>query len=187
MSLRISGGRHRGRPLQAMEGLQVRPTGARAREAAFDILAHGAPAAFRRLRDAEVLDAFAGTGALGLEALSRGAARATFIEKDRAAVDLLRANAERLGEGARSHVIPGDATRPPPAARPVDIAFLDPPYGEGLAPLALVALAEAGWLATGSVAMVETAAADGFTAPAGFRLIDQRRYGKAAITFLVRE
>src|SRR5690606_23314517 len=119
--------------------------------------------------------------------LSRGAARATFIERDRAAIDLLRANAERLGEGPRSHVIYGDATRPPPTARAVDIAFLDPPYGEGLAPLALVALADAGWLAPVSVAMVDTAAAVGVTAPAGFRLIDERRYGKAAITFLVRE
>ena len=187
MSLRIAGGRHRGRPLQALEDGRVRPTAARAREAAFDILLHGQPAALQPLRDAVVLDAFAGTGALGLEALSRGAAHATFIEKDRAALAALRQNVERLGEVARSDIRAGDATRPPRAMRPADIAFLDPPYGEGLAATALTALAQAGWLVSGSVAMVECAATDAFEAPPGFRVLDERRYGKAAVRFLVRE
>lgn len=187
MTLRIAGGRHRGRPLHALEDERVRPTASRAREAAFDILTHGVPSTMCQLRDADVLDAFAGTGALGLEALSRGAARATFIEKDGAALAALRQNVARLGEGPRAHVVAGDATRPPTASRPAAIAFLDPPYGAGLAPMALVALAAAGWLAPGAVIMVESAASDAFEPPAGFRTIDQRRYGRAAITFLVRE
>jgi 16S rRNA (guanine966-N2)-methyltransferase len=187
MTLRIVGGRHRGRPLHALEDERVRPTASRTREAAFDILVHGVPAAHCRLRDAEVLDAFAGTGALGLEALSRGAARATFIEKDRAALEALQRNVARLGEEGRAHILAGDATRPPRAPQAVGLAFLDPPYGEGLGPVALTALAAAGWLADGAVVMVESAVAEGFAPPAGFRIIDARRYGKAAITFLLRE
>ncbi len=187
MTLRIAGGRHRGRPLQALADERIRPTAARAREAAFDILVHGVPSTFCRLRDAEILDAFAGTGALGLEALSRGAARASFIEKDRAALAVLHQNVVRMAEEARSHIVAGDATHPPTALRAVDIAFLDPPYGGGLAPAALVALAGTGWLAPGSVVMVETGTGDGFAAPAGFRTIDARRYGRTAIIFLVCE
>ncbi|MCC7271731.1 MAG: 16S rRNA (guanine(966)-N(2))-methyltransferase RsmD [Alphaproteobacteria bacterium] len=184
--MRIVAGRHRGRPLEAPAGDAIRPTGARVREAVFDILAHGAPAGHVMLPGASVLDAFAGTGAMGLEALSRGAARAAFIEKDRAAVATLRANVARLGEDARAHVLQGDATRPPPAPAPADLVFLDPPYAEGVAAQALSALAAAGWLAPGAVAVVETAARDGFTPPEGFREIDRRRYGKAAVSFLVR-
>nr|WP_123690330.1 16S rRNA (guanine(966)-N(2))-methyltransferase RsmD [Stella humosa] len=183
--MRIVGGRHRGRLLQAPFDDRLRPTASRAREAAFNILLHGAPAEARALQDAVVLDAFAGTGALGLEALSRGAARATFIEKDRAVLDLLRLNADRLGETARTHIIAGDATRPPPAPQPADIVFLDPPYGEGLVDAALAALSAAGWIAGGTVVMVESAVKDAFVAPAGFVLLDERRYGKAAISFLL--
>ena len=123
---------------------------------------------------------------LGIDAAA-SAAHATFIEKDRAALAALRQNVERLGEVARSDIRAGDATRPPRAMRPAGIAFLDPPYGEGLAATALTALAQAGWLVSGSVAMVECAATDAFEAPPGFRVLDERRYGKAAVRFLVRE
>lgn len=185
MSLRIAGGRHRGRPLQALEGDAVRPTAARVREAAFDILLHGRPAGHRPLRGARVLDAFAGTGALGLEALSRGAAHATFIERDRAALALLRANVERLGEGGHADIVAGDAARPPTTTRPADIVLLDPPYAEGAAEAAITALVSAGWIAAGTVVMAEGAARDPFALPPGFELLDERRYGRATIRFLL--
>lgn len=187
MSLRISGGRHRGRVLQVPEGQAIRPTAARVREAAFDILLHGRPATVRPLRGARVLDAYAGTGALGLEALSRGADHVTFIERDRTALTLLRANVERLGEGARVDIVAGDAARPPRPPRSVDIVLLDPPYAAGAAETALMALAVAGWIGTGTVAMAEGASGDPFVPPPGFRLLDERTYGRAAIRFLVRD
>src|SRR6516162_6966738 len=145
--MRIVGGRHRGRRLLAPTGDTVRPTSDRAREALFNILTHG------QLADdgipfagAAVLDAFAGTGAFGLEALSRGAAEAFFIERDPEAVAVLRRNVASLGESAHAELIPGDATRPPRARAPCAVVFIDPPYGSGLAGPALEALDSAGWL-----------------------------------------
>ncbi|HXZ00460.1 MAG TPA: 16S rRNA (guanine(966)-N(2))-methyltransferase RsmD [Stellaceae bacterium] len=182
--MRIIAGRHRGRALAAPEGRAVRPTGARAREALFDILAHGRFADRPAFEEARVLDAFAGTGALGLEALSRGAAHASFIEKDRAALAALRANIAALGEEARAAVLPGDALHPPPAPAPVTLAFLDPPYGEDLAAPALAALAKRGWLAPGALAAVELAARQAFAAPEGFTPLEERRYGAARLVFL---
>ncbi|MGE0725033.1 MAG: 16S rRNA (guanine(966)-N(2))-methyltransferase RsmD [Alphaproteobacteria bacterium] len=186
MALRIVGGRHRGRPLAAPPDASIRPTGERTREAVFDILLHGAPAAHVEVAGARVLDAFAGTGAMGLEALSRGAAEATFIERDRGALQVLRANVARLGEPDRARIIAGDATVPPRAAAPVDLAFLDPPYRSDVAAAALAALDAAGWFASGAIAVVESAMRGGFAPPPGFETIDERRYGKAAVTFLLR-
>src|SRR5690242_13937691 len=125
--MRIVAGRHRGRRLLAPSGEKVRPTSDRAREALFNILSHGQLAAEGiPFVGAAVLDAFAGTGALGLEALSRGAAEALFIEQDREALAILRKNIAALGEGVRTRVIPGDATRPPRAASASAVVFLDP-------------------------------------------------------------
>jgi 16S rRNA (guanine966-N2)-methyltransferase len=183
--MRIVGGRHRGRRLRAPPGEAVRPTGERVREAMFDILSHG-----RFARDgspfasAAVLDAFAGTGAFGLEALSRGAAEAVFIERDGAALAALRRNVEALGEAARARVIPGDATRPPRGDRACAIAFLDPPYGSGLAAPALAALAAADWLAPGAVAVIEIAARERLAPAPGFMLLEERVYGAARLVFL---
>jgi 16S rRNA (guanine966-N2)-methyltransferase len=182
--MRIVGGRHRGRALAAPRGEAVRPTSDRAREALFNILGHGAFAT--PFRDKPVLDAFAGTGALGLEALSRGAARATFIESDRAALEALRRNVAALGEADRAQIIAGDATRPPPASAPVALAFLDPPYRSGLAGPALAALAAAGWLGPGALAAVEVAAKEDFAPPPGFERLDDRRYGAARLLILRR-
>lgn len=182
--MRIIAGRHRGRRLTAPEGHGVRPTGERAREALFDILAHGRFAEHPAFEGARVLDVFAGTGAFGLEALSRGAAHASFIEKDRAALAALRANIAALGEEARAAVLPGDALHPPPPAAPVMLAFLDPPYGEDLAAPALAALAASGWLAPGALAVVELAARQKLAAPESFTLLEDRRYGAARLVFL---
>jgi len=185
--MRIVGGRHRGRRLLAPPGEAVRPTSDRAREAMFNILAHGRlAAAGSPLAEAAVLDAFAGTGALGLEALSRGAAEAVFLEKDRAALAFLHKNIEALGEGARCRVIPGDATHPPRAIAGCTLAFLDPPYQSALAAPALQALEGAGWFALGALAVIELAAREELSPPAGFVPVDERVYGAARLAFLRR-
>jgi 16S rRNA (guanine966-N2)-methyltransferase len=185
--MRIIAGRHRGRALTAPEGRTVRPTSDRAREALFDILAHGRFADGPAYEDALVLDAFAGTGAFGLEALSRGARGASFIEKDRAAIAALRANIASLGEERQAAVLTADALRPPPAPAPVALAFLDPPYGEDLAAPALAALVRAGWFAAGALIVVELAAKQDLETPADFTTLEERRYGAARLMFLRRE
>ena len=183
--LRIVGGLHRGRRLIAPPGEAVRPTSDRAREALFNILSHGRFAAEGLpFADHPVLDAFAGTGALGLEALSRGASAAAFIENGREALTALRHNVAALGEEDRAHVVAGDATRPPRAALMCTVALLDPPYRSGLAAPALSALAKAGWLMPEALAIVEVAAREELPVPAGFALIDERVYGAARLVFL---
>ena len=177
--MRIVGGRHRGRRLAAPGGTAIRPSGDRLREALFNILLHGD---FPGIEGAEVLDAFAGTGAFGLEALSRGAARAIFIDRD---VTWVRQNTDALGE---TGVVPiaADALDPPPAPFPVDIAFLDPPYGKGLAGPALDALRRAGWIGPATCAIVEVGRDEALDA-AGFSTVRQRCYGAARLLFLKAE
>jgi 16S rRNA (guanine966-N2)-methyltransferase len=183
--LRIVGGVHRGRRLIAPAGEAVRPTSDRAREALFNILSHGRFAAEGLpFGDRPVLDAFAGTGALGLEALSRGASAVAFIENGREALTALRDNIAALGEEDRVHVVAGDATRPPRAALVCTVALLDPPYRSGLAAPALSALAKAGWLLPDALAVVEVAAREAMPALAGFAIIDERIYGAARLVFL---
>jgi 16S rRNA (guanine966-N2)-methyltransferase len=190
--MRIVGGKHRGRRIEAPPGQDVRPTSHRAREALFNILIHGHLSAdgTSPLPGARVLDAFAGSGALGLEALSRGAGHALFIESDARACAAIRAtairtNAKALGETANATVIPGDATKPPPCpGAPSNVVFLDPPYGCDLAAPALSALAARGWIAGGAVCIVELLISDGITLPRGFTLGDDRHYGKARLLIL---
>ena len=181
--LRIVAGRHRGRRLLAPSGETTRPTAERVRQALFDMLWH-APWAGRDVLDgARVLDAFAGTGALGLEALSRGAAHATFIEPDRAALAALRRNIATLGEEDRARVMAGDATRPPVATAPCGLLLLDPPYGKDLVPRALAALQAGGWIAPGALVVAEVAKADALDAP-GFEELAERAHGAARLVFL---
>ena len=183
--LRIVGGVHRGRRLLVPPGEAVRPTSDRAREALFNILLHGRFAASGSpVAGRNVLDAFAGTGAFGLEALSRGAGAAAFIESGREALAVLRRNVAALGEERRAHIVSGDASRPPRAAFACPLAFLDPPYGSGLAPTALTALATAGWLEAEALAITEVAAREAFEPPAGFTAVDERVYGAARLVFL---
>jgi 16S rRNA (guanine966-N2)-methyltransferase len=136
---------------------------------------------------AAVLDAFAGTGAFGLEALSRGAAEAFFIERDPEAVAVLRRNVASLGESAHAELIPGDATRPPRARAPCAVVFIDPPYGSGLAGPALEALDSAGWLKPDTLVIVELAAREELPSLAGFMFLDERVYGAARLVFLRRD
>ena len=183
--MRIVGGRHRGRRLYAPPGDAVRPTSDRAREALFDILSHGDFAA-RGIPFAEetVLDAFAGTGALGLEALSRGAARAVFFEQNREALAALRRNVASLGEGDRAQILPYDATRPPRAALQCAVVFIDPPYRSGLAGPALEAIDATGWLSPDALAVIEIRAREEFYLPTSFTRLDERVYGAARLVFL---
>ena len=183
--MRIVAGRYRGRSLTAPEGLAVRPTADRTREAAFNVLCQGKLAGGRNpVEGARVLDAFAGTGALGLEALSRGAGRVSFMETQAPALAALRANIASLGEEARAEVLTVDVLRPPATQAPCAIALLDPPYNQGLAAPALSALAEAGWLAEGALIAVELMKSESFEVPEGFEELDVRTYGKAKVAFL---
>ena len=187
--MRIVGGRHRGRRLEAPEGLAVRPTGDRARESIFNILTQGKLGWRRRakgnpLEGARVLDAFAGTGALGLEALSRGAAEAVFMEDHAAALAACRRNIRSLGEEARCRDLQCDVLRPPRADAPCDLLVMDPPYNQGLGPPALGALHARGWLTPGALAVVELLAKEPFAPPEGFEFLYERQYGKARVVFL---
>ncbi|HEX3861899.1 MAG TPA: 16S rRNA (guanine(966)-N(2))-methyltransferase RsmD [Stellaceae bacterium] len=186
--MRIVGGVHRGRRLGVPPGDTVRPTSDRAREALFNILSHGAFAASGLpFAERPVLDAFAGTGALGLEALSRGASDAAFIEDSREALGVLRRNVSMLDEDDRVHILAGDATRPRRAVFACAVAFLDPPYHSGLAMPALSALDAAGWLASDALIVAEIAAREELAAPAGFTVVDERVYGAARLVFLRRD
>ncbi len=181
--MRIVAGRFRGAQLAAPKTYAVRPTSDRVREAIFNILAHGLGV---NLEGARVLDLFAGTGALGLEALSRGAVYVLFVEDDAEARGLIRRNVEALGATGSTRIYRRDATKPgePDTLRPFDVLFADPPYGKGLAEKALAAVKAGGWLAPGAVAAVEERKDAGFTPPEGFELEDQRTYGDTAVYFL---
>lgn len=183
--MRVDSGSHRGTKLVVPEGKDVRPTSDRARQAIFNILAHGHDA----IDEARVLDVFAGSGALGLEALSRGAQSLAAFEQDRAAADCIKRNAAACHETERTVIILGNATNPPEAHRykrfsPADLVFLDPPYGQDLIVPTLTALNDRGWIAGNALIVAEMGDRDRFTPPAGFVPVDERRYGKAHVMFL---
>jgi 16S rRNA (guanine966-N2)-methyltransferase len=181
--MRIVGGQHRGRTLAAPRGNEIRPTSDRLRESLFNILAHayGDP-----VTGARVLDLFAGTGALGLEAMSRGAAFALFVDEGAEARALIRENVAALGLGGATKIFRRDAANLG-AAHPIEpfsLVFLDPPYGRGLAEKALASARTGGWLAPGALIVVEEAADAAFTAPEGFIEIERRRYDDTELVFL---
>lgn len=184
--MRIVAGTHKGRTIAAPEGRDIRPTSDRVRESLFNILEHRGWGSGGQslLPGARVLDAFCGTGALGLEALSRGAAHATFMDNARAALALCRENVRKFAETARADILQGDCLHPVRPRQPCSIVFLDPPYDEGLAVPALEALAAAGWIAVDALCVVETAAKDVLAPPPGFETLDGRRYGAARVTIL---
>jgi 16S rRNA (guanine966-N2)-methyltransferase len=182
--MRIVAGVWRGRRLTAPAGDATRPTADRARQALFDVLTHATFAGRGALHDARVLDAFAGTGALGLEALSRGAASAAFIEQDRGALAALRANVAACRAEGRARVIVADALSPPRADAPAGLVFLDPPYGKGLVPRALAALGAAGWIAPGALVVAEIGAGEEPPEMTGLTLLDERRWGAARVVFM---
>jgi 16S rRNA (guanine966-N2)-methyltransferase len=177
--MRIVGGTHRGTPLTAPKGDRTRPTSDRLRESVFNILLHRFGGS---LEGARVLDLYAGTGALGLEALSRGAAFALFVETAADARAVIRTNAEAMGVTGRTRVWRRDAAKPGacPVA-PFDLVFADPPYGRGLGEAALAAVRSAGWLKPGATAVVEERAGKVPEAIAGWQRLDARTIGDSAI------
>ncbi|SFH08542.1 16S rRNA (guanine966-N2)-methyltransferase [Palleronia marisminoris] len=185
--MRIIAGTHRGRALAAVgkgdPAAHLRPTTDRVRESLFGVLEGG------RFGDpvegAHVLDLFAGTGALGLEALSRGAADVTFVESGRKALALLSRNIETLGEAARTRILRQDAARLGPSDRPCDLVFLDPPYGKGLGQRAIAAARAGGWIAPGALIVWEEAAA--VDLPEGLSPLETRRYGDTWISLARHE
>ncbi|MFZ5671191.1 MAG: 16S rRNA (guanine(966)-N(2))-methyltransferase RsmD [Pseudomonadota bacterium] len=184
--MRIVSGAFRGRTLKTPPGAGTRPTSDRARQAVFNILEHAAWAP--DLRGARVIDLFAGSGALGFEALSRGAAFCLFVETDEAARGAIRETVDALGLFGATRIHRRDATdlgpRPAGVGEPFDLAFLDPPYRKGLCEPALAGLAEGGWLKPGAVAVVERAAGEGDLSPQGWDVLDARDYGAARVQFL---
>jgi 16S rRNA (guanine966-N2)-methyltransferase len=183
--MRIVGGRLRGRTLGSPRSGAIRPTADRLRETLFNILMHryGDP-----VTGARVLDLFAGTGALGLEAFSRGAAFVLFVDDGAEARALLRQNVEALGLGGTTRIFRRDATKLGPVhpLEPFTLAFLDPPYGHGLAEQALTAAHDGGWLAPQALVVVEEAADATFAAPAGYEELERREYGDSELIFLQR-
>jgi 16S rRNA (guanine966-N2)-methyltransferase len=184
--MRIVAGQYRGKPLIGPEGSATRPTSDRARESIFNILEHAAWSP--GLREARVVDLFAGSGALGFEALSRGAAFALFVETDEAARGAIRDNVEALGLFGNTRIDRRDATdlgaRPSSAGPPFGLAFLDPPYAKGLGEKALAELRAHGWLKPGAVVVFERGSGEPDVAVEGFETLDARDYGAARIHFL---
>lgn len=181
--MRIVGGEFRGRPLATPRDQSIRPTTDRTREAVFNVLAHRFA---DRLEGGRALDLFAGTGALGLEALSRGASYAVFIEESAEGRGLIRSNVEALGLTGRTKVFRRDATALGEAGTlaPFGLVFADPPYGKGLGERALRSALAGGWLAPGALCVVEEKASAPFEPGADFVTADERSYGETVIRFL---
>ena len=180
--MRVVGGRLKGRNLVAPSSRDIRPTADRLRESLFNILIHSYD---DPIQDARVLDLFAGTGALGIEAVSRGARFTLFVDNGAEARALLRNNAEALGLGGVTKVYRRDATDLGPAhpVEPFSLVFLDPPYGRGLAEKSLASLRDGGWLTPGALLVVEETKA-AFATPQGFSELERRAYDDTEFTFL---
>lgn len=181
--MRIVAGKFRGKQLISPTDLAIRPTADRVRENMFNILSSRLGQSFDGLR---VLDLFAGTGALGLEALSRGAAHVTFVDMGAEARGIIRDHIEAFGAGGVTKLLRRDATDlgAPGSIKPFDLVFLDPPYGQGLGEGALAGLRNGHWLAPGATLVFEESAAAEITLPTGYVLDDRREYGAAAVHFL---
>ena len=181
--MRVVGGRFRGRPLVGPKSLTIRPTADRLRESLFNILVHayGDP-----ISGARVLDLFAGTGALGIEAASHGSAFVLFVDHGAEARALLRENVATLGLGGTTRIFRRDATKLGTAhpIEPFSLVFLDPPYGQNLAAPALAAARAGSWLAPDALIVVEEAAKSAFAAPEGFTELERRRYDDTEFVFL---
>lgn len=181
--MRIVAGKFRGKQLLSPDDDSIRPTADRVRESVFNILASRIGPNFDGLR---VLDLFAGTGALGLEALSRGAASIVFVDTGAEARGLIRDHIEAFGAGGVAKLLRRDATALGPAGTmgPVDLVFLDPPYGKALGEQALASLRDGGWLKPETILVLEESSEEELNLPPGFVLDDRREYGAAAVHFI---
>jgi 16S rRNA (guanine966-N2)-methyltransferase len=178
--MRIVAGRFKGHAISGPRSMAVRPTSDRLRETLFNVLAHGYGLPEQETR---VLDLFAGTGALGLEAMSRGARYCLFVDEGLEARALIRTNTEALGLGGQTRLFKRDATRLGPAGpiQPFDLIFCDPPYARGLAEKALASAAGGGWLAPGALVVIEEAGEVTVALPKGFEALDTRDYGESQL------
>jgi 16S rRNA (guanine966-N2)-methyltransferase len=183
--MRINSGRFGGRALIAPAGLDARPTSDKVRQAIFNVLDHKDFGFGFALEGARVADLFAGTGALGLEALSRGARYCLFIEDAAQARAVIRENVEALGLTGATKIWRRDATKlgPLDTLAPFDLAFLDPPYGKELLPPALSGLREGGWLKPPALVVAEMAEEETLPSMEGYALLDERVYGDTKIAF----
>lgn len=179
--IRIIGGRWRGKKLQVVDRADLRPTTDRMRERLFSILQHPR---YPALSGARVADLFAGSGALGLEAASRGARHVTFVDQSKDALSALRQNLPNDAEEGLFHPTLGNAAKPGIAKAPYDMVFLDPPYGKGLVPKTLAYLPGAGWLKEGTVIIAESHKQEPLEALTGYTQLDQRIQGIQCLTFL---
>ncbi len=180
---RIISGRFRGRRLSVPKGTDIRPTTDRMRERLFSILGHGR---YPAMAGAQVADIFAGTGALGLEALSRGAAHVTFVEKARGSLNCLRSNITALDAEAETKVIMSDAAAVARSTEPFDFVFMDPPYRQGLLRATLDRLIAAGWLKNDTAIICELASDEAVDIPPSLHIIDDRQQGKQRILILTQ-
>ena len=182
--MRIIAGAYRGTKIEAPKGRNSRPTADRAREALFNVMEHGD---FPRLAGTRVIDLFAGSGALGLEALSRGADYALFVETDAKARGAIRANIEALGLYGATRIHRRSAEKlgamPASAGGPFDVAFLDPPYGRDMPAPCLEGLDRGGWLKPDAIAVLEQGVGEAPTQAVGFTQLETRDYGAARVTF----
>lgn len=181
---RIVAGRFRGRRLDVPKGRDVRPTTDRMRERLFSMLMHGR---YPDMTDAVVADIFAGTGALGLEALSRGASSVTFVEQARPSIACISANIATLGVEDQTAILSKNATKLQLAAGPCDFIFMDPPYRQGLVRPTLEAILSGGWLAEDGVIVCEQAADEPLDIPDELEIVDDRSQGQQRILFLLRK
>jgi 16S rRNA (guanine966-N2)-methyltransferase len=183
VKVRIVGGRFRGRALAAPDNLATRPTSDRVRQAIFNILLHGIPDF--RIAGAKVLDLFAGSGALGLEALSRGANFCLFVENDAAARAEIRRNIEALGLTGVTRIFRRDATSLGPAGQLAGfaLAFIDPPYDRGLDQRALASAASGGWMVAGAICVIERRKGSPIALAPAFSLVDRRGWGDTEVVF----
>jgi 16S rRNA (guanine966-N2)-methyltransferase len=181
--MRIVAGRFKGRPLAGPRTDAIRPTSDRLREALFNVLTH---AYDDPVAGARVLDLFAGTGAMGLEAVSRGAAFALLVDNGAEARGVIRANVDALGAAGLTRIFRRDATRLGPAKplEPFSLVFCDPPYGKGLGERALASARDGGWLAPDALGVLEEASSSPVVPPEGFRLLEERQYGDSKVLVL---
>lgn len=181
--MRIIGGKFRGKQLRSPEGTEIRPTSDRVRESLFNILASRLGP---NLDGVRVLDLFAGTGALGLEAMSRGASYVVFVDSGVQARGLIRQHVEDFGIAGQSKLLRRDATDLGPVEKfkPADLVFIDPPYSQGLGEKALLSASEQGWFADGATLVLEEKKNVELELSQGFEVVDRREYGDTTVTIL---
>lgn len=182
MAMRIISGKHKNRRIEAPQGKEVRPTGSRTREAIFNILTHGEYGA-REVLQGSVADVFCGSGAMGLEALSRGAEHVTFVDKNRASLEAVEFNLDQFDEEENCKVLRTDSTQLPPANKPYDLIFLDPPYETGMGAASLKAALAGGWIDENTAIVLEQSWNEPVKIPEGIAILDERKYGISRMIF----